>query len=187
MSLNTEIKFDINLLGFEFYAKSNGNLTIKAYNFTECENYLCSKYFKDSMIIPNSTAVNQWIFFALKGFNRFVLIEAEFISKGTIFMIESNFFMEIDDRCDAMYSDFFVNSSMIFRINHFKNCRIFFKVLTEQNYFISETFFQHKFDQLGKNEFMVANLNSTNSIQTFIYNVTSSNFKFYLIYLSINS
>ena len=128
------------------------------------------------MIISNSTLVNQWNFSALKGFNRFVLIEAEYISEGTVFIIESNSFIEIDDSCDAMYSDFFLNSWMIFRISHIKNCRIFFKLITEQNYFVSETFFQHKFDRLGKHEFMVANLNSTNSIKTFIYNVTSSNF-----------
>ncbi|RNA23113.1 hypothetical protein BpHYR1_038270 [Brachionus plicatilis] len=173
LSINTETKFDTLLYGFELYARSSGNFRIKAFNFTECPGEFCSKYFKDSMEIPNYIVVNEWTFYALKGYNKFVLMKAEKVLPGLIFGVESTSFLEIDGQCDAFYSDFFIYSSQIFKIDQNKNCKAFFRVLTEQTYYLSETFFQHQFQHLGKHEFTVTNLNSTIMPKKFAFNVTS--------------
>ncbi|RNA40410.1 hypothetical protein BpHYR1_009826 [Brachionus plicatilis] len=146
--LNSEIKINSSLVGFEFNAANSGEIIIKLFEFSVCgDKTSCGFYFSRNFDTqPTYSVVKRWTIFLEEGINKISLNSSFGLKKGWMFMLDakSTASLYIDTNQTLGFNDYAVSSiksgtvkqlGVIEPIDNLKYSRVQFNVITDTDYF----------------------------------------------------
>lgn len=185
--VNTEVKYDSFMNGFEIYAYKPGPVTIKviqrAYfkqydfinfqkiqikivSFDFCgQNDSCAYYFSQSLSIGSTVPDAVYSFNLVAGYNNIRLILPALVRKGSMVLLESNQIVAVDPITNSIYSDYFINNGDLYKIDETTNMRFLLNLQTYSTFYYHEISISKSYLYTGEYNISVS-LNETTIYRT---------------------
>ncbi|RNA05799.1 polycystic kidney disease 1-like 2 [Brachionus plicatilis] len=155
--VNSEFKFQANLVGFEFEVYNSGTLIVCLYILDQNE----------TLSLREENRLGIWYLEASFGLNKIILDKPLKAPKGSMIFIDSESTSKIiiDDSSDGYRSDLIISAGHFTRPNQYKNAYFSFKCLTDVSFYLSNLKIAKFFQQPGSYE-----LQLDSNIQKFAVN-----------------
>ncbi|CAF0983692.1 unnamed protein product, partial [Brachionus calyciflorus] len=145
---DTIIKFEANLIGYEFFALGSGPILINLWAIYNCDKQSCASFLSESLYF-NASKIMSWLVNGKPGFNKIFLDFPFKIVKNFIISIEfisSNKIALFDDP-DLIFPDYLINKNYLIKLNN--RAKFLFKALIDSGYYIGTVDFTLKYEYIG--------------------------------------